>query len=457
VCEGDPSREEMGQENKRLIHDTYTIIKQPDKVKQNRHKCFFENGIISAMGNERVPKNVRTGEAKTEQLTYAGAHIPLASINVLPQPRQTFENIDHLAQNIAKNNLLHPLIVAKFPRKGAQAYLDSINQMWERDHDLTELSPTTEEGEDTYYILLAGERRFRACRHLNTVGCFECQEEYGAGPCYERHFGNNGVDVRLAQDIEPIQAILIQASENIHMRVPTHQEAHFYYLLYRTLSESEPNYPVTRFAREVGRSPDTIRSAIKYCLLPKDIQKYVEDGLIPYGVAGEIARLKSELSLEDEELTSWAVSAVVNNNRVPEFRDKVTNHINQQQSGQGMLAIFSVNQEEEMKRRARKDTIAKEITNVLWGNIAYFKRILKLFETGVLGSEDSPFSTGSPVRIYKALIDIEQDLLPHMRGLLTQAEQDHAESVLRATQDILGRFPHPEDGEMTTVSFPLNA
>lgn len=380
-------------------------------------------------------KHVRQLDSEPSQ--YVGARIPLASINVLDQPRQTFENIGELAENIAKHNLLHPLIIARFTPEECSEYLKTINLIWGREHYSSELNITEEEGKEFYYVLLAGERRFRACKRLNTVGCLEHKEKFGEGPCYERHFGDQSVDVRLAQNVAPVQAIFIQASENIHMRVPPHEEAHFYNRLYRTLQQDNPNYPIARFAREVGRTSDTIRTALKYCNLPDDIQDFVENEQISYGIAGEIARLKTELNLSDEDLRWWAIRAIAKNYKVPDFREMVSNHIRQQKSGQTVFDLFSASQDEAMKRSLFKRVVAQEIIQGTWAWIHYFRRVRSLFDEGLVGKKDSPFSHKSPVRVFKALTQETKKLLPHLSELLKPDEFTEAETVFTKAQQLL--------------------
>ena len=45
---------------------------------------------------------------------YIPNYIPLDVINVLNQPRQTFEELDIMAQSIADHGLLNPLNVANY-------------------------------------------------------------------------------------------------------------------------------------------------------------------------------------------------------------------------------------------------------------------------------------------------------------------------------------------------------
>lgn len=380
---------------------------------------------------------------------YTAARLPITAINVLDQPRKTFENIDSLALDIAQKGLLHPLIVAQLDEMGMRDYIDNVNNVWNTNHVADEMNPSEQDG--IYYVLLAGERRFRACKHLMTEGCSLCQEEYGEGSCYARHMGDESVDVRLIDNPSTFQALFIQASENIHMRVPPQEEAHFYDRLYKALLQQDPKYSVARFARDVGRRPETIRGALKYCTLPEDIQSLVEGGVIAYGIAGEIARLRNELHLSEPELEYWTMSAVVHNYKVPDFREMVTNHIKQQKSGQSMLEMFTENQEAEMKRQSIRKTVEREMVQDLWQGVTYWSKVLHLFESGQLGAQDSPFSHGSPLRILSAQIAVQRRLIPHLQGIIQDSElRDTADTLLRVEElvQIASRF---QDAELITV------
>nr|MBI5455832.1 hypothetical protein [Candidatus Levybacteria bacterium] len=57
----------------------------------------------------RVPGQTPIDAKPAEIPHYEGMFIPLSAVNVLNQPRQRFENIDLLAQDIARKNILNPL------------------------------------------------------------------------------------------------------------------------------------------------------------------------------------------------------------------------------------------------------------------------------------------------------------------------------------------------------------
>lgn len=55
--------------------------------------------------------------------------IPLDLINVLPQPRRTFEEIPLLADDIAAKGLINPITVGLFTPAQCRQYLQVINSV----------------------------------------------------------------------------------------------------------------------------------------------------------------------------------------------------------------------------------------------------------------------------------------------------------------------------------------
>jgi hypothetical protein len=369
---------------------------------------------------------------------YQGARIPLDVINVLLQPRRTFEEIETLAEDIATKNLMHPLLVARFNPERCQRYLEVINLLWGTTYQITELVSVLERDEETFYILLAGERRLRACKYLQEVGCEYCREKFGPGGCYKRHFGDQRVDVRLCVDISPLEALFIQASENIHMRVPPHEEARFYSELFHLVKQVKPDYPLSQFARQVGRSPETVREAIRFCLLPKEIQDFVAKGQISYGIACEIARLHTQLDMDERALRWWALRAITGNYKVPEFREMVSKFLQEHNSGQ--ISLFGEAEEKQLRRFYFRRVVERQFIMAIWNFIYYFTRVLFLFQTGKLGKKDSPFSEKSPLRIYRKLIEIAENLLPHFWDLLRKEEREKAQKIFQETQRVISRL-----------------
>ena len=374
---------------------------------------------------------------------YQGAWLPISIINVLPQPRKTFEGIPELALDIAKKKLLNPLIVARLDEDDCKRYIAIINFLWGTSFELNDLHSVEEEGSVIQYILLAGERRLKACYHLWNVGCQDCQENYGSEPegnCFKRHFGTNKIEVRLCLNIPPLSALFLQFSENIHRRVPPHEEARAYNQLFRLIKEVESGYPITKFARNVGRSPETIKNALRFCKLPSLIQEFVEKGLVPYGIAVEIARIQ-ELGTSEDELRHWALKAATNNYKVPDFRELVTRYIRFKMLGQTtMLDLMERAQREEFNKPQFRKIVAVNMIKGVWFWIYYFRTVLKLLEEGLLGKADSPFSEGSPVRVFRRLVELLKEVLPHFKIFLPKREYPEIKQFLEDSEQVFKKI-----------------
>lgn len=385
--------------------------------------------------------------AETTAPQYLGAEVNIKGINTLRQPRATFEEIPELAQDFAINGNLNPPTVARLTKKQAIQYIELVNRRWSINHSFKELVVTKENGSKIVYILLAGERRFRAFQHLMTVGCFNCVEEFGEGPCYKRHFPdrcNNGeqrIEVRLAVNTTPLRAAFLQMSENIHQRVPAVEDAKSVHNLLMVIRKEVPDYPLARFARDVGRSESHIRNAVRFCDLPESVQEHVSLGSLPFGMALEISRFQKEANADEEELLFWAVRAMVERRTVPEFQKLIDAHIETRTSGQQSFNdIFTSAQEREMRKLAIRKVVAKEVILSLWGSIAYVKKVNRLLLEGLLAKKDSPYSHKSPVKVIRSLVDILEEAIPNLIQIMPKKEIARTRKALDAADIVLPRL-----------------
>lgn len=359
-------------------------------------------------------------EGATDTRRYRGAWLKMTSINVLRQTRQTFADIDELAESVAEDGLLNPATVARFTPEAATHYLSWFETFWNEKFALKDLRSITEDGKPAYYILLAGERRFRAHRHLWQNGCGTCCERYGkerAGRCFRRHFGRGArMETRLAAGVTPARAMQIQLAENTHMAVPAHQEAIGHYNLWRVRRAEEPKLSLVAFARSVGRSEEKIRNSFRYAKLPAFIRKEVEDGHIKYGIALQLARLQAE-GMDGDELRHWMRMAVLGRWGVPRLEESVNDWIRDKQSGQtSLLDVFSDVSERDWKRELYRKTVERELLQVLWGNQRYAATVLRMLRSGELDREDSPYSMLGPLEMLaewiRQLEQISKELKP---------------------------------------------
>lgn len=341
-------------------------------------------------------------EGRPAARRYSGAWLKMNDINVLRQTRKTFVDIDELAESVAEDGLLNPATVARFTPEAAAQYLSGLETFWNEKFALEDLRSVTEDGKPAYYILLAGERRFRAHRHLWQSGCGTCREHYGKerpGTCFRRHFGRGArMETRLVVGVTPTRAMQIQMAENTHMAVPAHQEAIGYYNLWRVRRAEEPKLSLVAFAWSVGRSEEKVRNAFRYAQLPAFIREEVKAGHIKYGIALQLARLQSE-QMEEDELRHWMRMAMLGRWGVPRLENRVNDWIRDKKSGQSsLLDVFADVSDRDWKRELYRKTVEKEFLPVLHGNQRYAGTVLRMLRSGELDREDSPFSMLGPLK-----------------------------------------------------------
>ena len=409
------------------------------KTKNNKSRASPAHGPMAKdrgrqlTGRTRLEELARILETADHDYRYVGSALLISEINVLPQPRRTFERIEELALDIAKKRILNPPTIARISRTSCLGYLKVINALWGSEFTTDTLKPAKKDGQEVFYILLAGERRLRACKFLLETGCAECRETYDNEPpsnCFRRHFPTGKIEVRLCVNIPPLDALFLQLSENTHMRVPPHEEAYAYARLYKLLKGTNGNLTIAGFAREVGRSPETIKHAIQFCELPVSIRELVEDGQIPYGIAVEISRLHCA-GVNEKELQWWATRSIVEQMTVPKCREAATNYLFNLQAGQISLMDFITEAQIEESRRVHiRQTVQAHAILSIWGFIGYFEKVYALFEQGKIGKKDSPFSEGSPVRVFRKLIACLRLLLPHMRSLVPKRDYPRIERTI---------------------------
>jgi hypothetical protein len=353
-------------------------------------------------------------------------NVNIDKINVLPQGRKTFIDIDTLAENIALLNLINPPLVARLGPEGTQDYLKTINSIWGITIDIDSLT-AVEEGEETkYYILIAGERRYRACKKLESEPCQDHKGVSESGGCLSEHFPQ-GINVMILNNASPIDAIFRQASENTHLSIPPNEEAHYYDRLIRVIREEHPNYTLAQFARDVGRSEEKIRDAIRFCRLPVEIQNHVQRGFISYGMGVDIGRL-FEAEAKQGDIDHYVRATLGGRYTASDLSKNVSAHLRNIRQGQGF--VFSTEDLERMEEGNIRKIVEREMVNSVWVNIYYLQRLATLFNEGHLGKKDSPFSIAIPIKIYRALISLLEDIHPHLIDLVSEEEHNKMRDIL---------------------------
>lgn len=342
--------------------------------------------------------------------------IQLHNIGILKQARETFEDVEILADGIAINNVMQPPTVALLAEAACREYLSVMGEIWDTEYSIADLPVTMRGGKRYYYILIAGERRTRALRLLWEHGCTECNEAFGSEPvgtCYGRHkvgeLGGDKIMVSLALHVTPYVAVALQIQENTYVPVKLAEEARGIARIWRGVRRVDPTFPKAAFARRINCKIGKVNNALRFVDLPFSIQKAVDDEIIAYGIAIELARLQAQLQLGEKGIEDWFVRAVVAGYSVEKFREIVGRHITHEQSGQGSLEdMMELSAVLDLRRRERRKVVATEMLRRLDENHAYFRRVNYLCEQKLLGQPDSPYSMRSVIkRFLRELDDLE--------------------------------------------------
>ncbi|MBI2590955.1 MAG: hypothetical protein HYW33_03725 [Candidatus Blackburnbacteria bacterium] len=412
----------------------------------------IERAWFSKVAEQLLPtKALAIPPRETQEVSYDHTQISLSSIAVLQQVRKTFEGIPELAQDIASKGLMSPLLVAELNTVEAERYLAVINDLWKTDYTTDDLIPTIRDGNATYRILIAGERRLRAIHHLRESGCLDCSEAGADCFHFAKKFPGNQAPVTLCVGISAREALNRQASENTHMSVPSHEEAVFYYEYYRVLQDTvDPNYPIERFARDVGRSPDMVRNALRYCALPARVRSLVEQGIVKYGIACVLTRYQAYEATRKSDEEIYYLALLNKDQRVEDFEGIVSADIARTKAGQLSLAQLLTSPEDlivERQTRVRL-TFGRRIVDGLHGFRRYLKNLNEAIMEGKIGQESSPYSERSPVRM---VVEVARDLQA-TAAVMRRARmlsKDRFRAVCQQTQEVIDEgtllLPHTSE------------
>ena len=181
------------------------------------------------------------------------------------QPRKEFDEkaLSELAESISEHGLLQPLLVRPLPLGG--------------------------------YEIVAGERRYRACRMA----------------------GVTEVPV-IIRELDEAQTMELALIENLQREDLTPlEEAEGYNVLI-----NEHGMTQEEVARSVGKSRPAVANALRLMNLPDSVKKYLEDGKISAGHARALLTLQSEEEMK--ELADLIVSKDLSVRQTEKFCKKST-------------------------------------------------------------------------------------------------------------------------------------
>lgn len=341
------------------------------------------------------------------------ANMDVRKINALTQVRKTVTGIEHLVSNMDELGNLEPMLLVRYTRRQALEYLRLINEEWGTNHEIADL--VSSDNSRTFYIIIAGHRRLNAIRQL----------------------GWKSVEVRCCSNIDPVVALFIQLSENLHMPVPRCEEAIGRIRLYLlVLRQRGGSFTLREYSAYVGVSVDQLRDELKFVHLPEEIRRAAEDGEIPFSIAVEFDRLIKEWEANERvrscfpALDSWIgwlvdvclKKAIAEKLSLEKFQREAKYEIKMELGRQ--LSIFELDGVGDKKCNHQSAMIARINDGVL-GAIKMLSGILGHFkkEGGLFRAEESPLMDRPFRRLVRELIGLLDKLVPHLSFLLEEEKR----------------------------------
>lgn len=373
------------------------------------------------------------------------AYLPLAALSRLTQMRETFDDLSDLMVSIEQKGQLAPGIAAVLTEKSAEAYVQALNAIRHTAHHLGELTEVWLDGKKRYIILIAGERRFRACALL------EAQHPgKGAIGKYRRLYS-----VTLHFGISIDAALEIQLQENLHKPVPPMEAALYTRDLFAWRRVHNPTLTLAEFARSIARSDGWVRDALRFCELPLSIQHMASQRsalkvsyqlLVVLERFARLMRAECHVEVSEHDLLQHVHIALARKMNTKRFREYLDNILASKRGGQGQL--FGEMATEPLSR-AQTD---HEVLSGLRGFGVYIKQLEALRQQGAfgdgsyLGSADELLGNGAKpeqVGLLAQLGETFQAVAPHSQGLAKKKRAlaegvSAAENVVRSLRALNG-------------------
>ncbi|HJM04226.1 MAG TPA: hypothetical protein QF549_01140 [Candidatus Saccharimonadaceae bacterium] len=222
--------------------------------------------------------------------------VPLLAINKFEQVRTNYdqERLEELATSIMKEgslgkggsvgsadfNLVEPIGVGRHDKSSLRRYINDhgeYHQIARADRKTpSDLRPLDD---GRFIILNYGHRRTLAIHSL--IQAFGLDAERAT---VSSHVGDN---------IEFAKALADQLRENNHDRLPPYDEARAIALQYDDLIRKTGVAPnIKKLGLELGFSETKVRDALAFATLPRRIQAFAADGLLPFGVIRNLQPLQ---------------------------------------------------------------------------------------------------------------------------------------------------------------------
>ena len=244
---------------------------------------------------EIYPTNITIGDVLDNDATdfidfgpKSVSPVTYALINELPQQvRKTYEpaQIDDLAIAMTipppsdgaevEFDMFNPLLCAHLSHEDTDQYLKEYSEFYGVETDVSELRPD-ENGR--YTILISGHRRKRAIRQLISENDLDISK-------VRAH-------VNQRDSITFEKALVAQVRENTYEKVPPEEVARHIEQFYKYLCSTQPEKPTYReIARKLGQSESIVRTALRFCSLPEEIQELAHNKTLPYSILVKLDKI----------------------------------------------------------------------------------------------------------------------------------------------------------------------
>lgn len=244
---------------------------------------------------EIYPANITIGDVLDNDATdfidfgpKSVSPVTYALINELPQQvRKTYEpaQIDDLAIAMTipppsdgaevEFDMFNPLLCAHLSHEDTVQYLKEYSEFYGVETDVSELRPD-ENGR--YTILISGHRRKRAIRQLISENDLDISK-------VRAH-------VNQRDSITFEKALVAQVRENTYEKVPPEEVARHIEQFYKYLCSTQPEKPTYReIARKLGQSESIVRTALRFCSLPEEIQELAHNKTLPYSILVKLDKI----------------------------------------------------------------------------------------------------------------------------------------------------------------------
>lgn len=350
--------------------------------------------------------------------------VNLAELNTLTQQRQVYEGIDTLSENIREVGLIHPLLVSRYTREGARAYLAAVNNSIGRRippderKRLEDLKVSVDDGQEVYDIVVSGHRRLRALHMLQATD----------------------IVLQVIKNIDPYVALKMQASENTPKLPRDWERAMGHGDLYAVEAAFNPKLTPRQFARSVGVTEDDLRRDLRFYSLPDKVKEYVIPRLIVdegsgnsdvpdqpfmvFKVACQLGRLV-EAGASEHDILLLARNLFIDNiKEEKEASRRVSNYIRDsiQHKSDNLFDIFGISLDRLIRgRRARE--AAQKYVPLFKGATAYLRRVKMAEEQGLPDEGEEAVSfAGAAIHIAEMALAIEE-LLPGLRAKFADPEE----------------------------------